>query len=102
MNNRLSKTTKICAPALGLALSLTSAVAQEIQRLDPAADQLVPASAKLEKVAGGFDKWTEGPVWTRAGGLLFAVIPPNEIVQWSPGKGAQRFMKPSGYVGPSA
>src|SRR6185503_1501438 len=38
---------------------------QEIQRLDPALDQLVPANAKLERVATGFDKWTEGPVWTR-------------------------------------
>jgi gluconolactonase len=76
-----------------------AARSQELQRLDPAADQLIPANAKLEKVASGFDKWTEGPVWTRAGSLLFAVIPDNEIVQWSPGKDAQVFMKPSGYTG---
>jgi sugar lactone lactonase YvrE/uncharacterized protein (DUF885 family) len=73
--------------------------AQEIQRLDPAVNQLVPANAKLERVATGFDKWTEGPVWTRDGSLLFAVIPANSIVKWSPGKEASVFMKPSGYTG---
>jgi gluconolactonase len=73
--------------------------AQEIQRLDPAVDQLVPANAKLERVATGFDKWTEGPVWTRGGRLLFAVIPANSIVKWTPGKEASVFMKPSGYTG---
>jgi gluconolactonase len=73
--------------------------AQEIQRLDAAVDQLVPADAKLERVATGFEKWTEGPVWTRDGSLLFAVIPANSIVKWTPGKEASVFMKPSGYTG---
>lgn len=78
------------------------ASSQEIQRLDPSADQLIPASAKLERVATGFDKWTEGPVWTHAGSLLFAIIPANTIEQWSPHKGATVFMKPSGYTGSAA
>ena len=81
-----------------LALSL-SAFTQEIQRIDPSANELIPANATLERVATGFDKWTEGPVWTHAGTLLFAVIPANEIRQWSPGKDATVFMKPSGYTG---
>ena len=72
---------------------------QEIQRLDPAADKLIPANAQLERVATGFDKWTEGPAWTRDGSLLFAVIPANEIRRWWPGKDASIFMKPSGYTG---
>ncbi len=76
-----------------------SALSQEIQRLDPALDKIVPANAKLEKIAGGFDKWTEGPVWTRNGTLLFAEIPANNIDQWIPGKGASVFMHPSGYIG---
>ncbi len=82
-------------------LTIVTAVAsaQEIQRLDPALDQLVPASAKLEKVAGGFDKWTEGPVWTREGSLLFAEIPANNIDIWVPGKGPKVFIHPSGYTG---
>ena len=73
--------------------------AQEIQRLDPGASQIVPGNAKLERVATGFDKWTEGPVWTRAGFLLFAEIPANNIVKWAPGKGASVFIHPSGYQG---
>jgi gluconolactonase len=73
--------------------------AQEIQRLDPAVNELVPANAKLERVATGFDKWTEGPVWARDGSLLFAVIPANSIVRWTPGNQASVFMKPSGYTG---
>src|SRR5690349_11732716 len=63
---------------IGLMLMTTvSAMSQEIQRLDPALDKIVPPNAKLEKIAGGFDKWTEGPVWTRNGTLLFAEIPAN-------------------------
>jgi len=83
-----------------LAVSFVAfAPAQEIQRLDPAASQIVPGNAKLERVATGFDKWTEGPVWTRAGFLLFAEIPANNIVKWAPGKGASVFIHPSGYQG---
>jgi gluconolactonase len=86
--------------SLGLMLiTAASALSQEIERLDPAVDRLVPANAKVEKVAGGFDKWTEGPAWTRNGTLLFAEIPANNIVQWTPGKGASVFMHPSGYTG---
>jgi gluconolactonase len=90
---------KICALAIVALVSMSAAVAQEIQRLDPAANQIIPADAKLERVAGGFDKWTEGPVWTHEGTLLFAVIPANLIEQWSPAKGAQVFMEHSGYTG---
>ncbi len=75
------------------------AYSQEIQRLDPLVDQLVPSDAKLEKVATGFNKWTEGPVWTREGTLLFAEIPANNIDQWIPGQSASVFMHPSGYKG---
>ena len=85
-------------PAMMAALAFPAAT-QEIQRLDPALDRLVPASAKLERVATGFDKWTEGPVWTRSGSLLFAVIPANSIMQWAAGKDASVFIHPSGYIG---
>jgi len=79
--------------------TLHAAFSQDVQRLDPAVDKLVPADAKLERIATGFDKWTEGPVWTHAGTLLFAEIPANNIVQWVPGKGASVFIHPSGYTG---
>ena len=71
----------------------------EVIKLDPALDSIVPAGAKLERLATGFDKWTEGPVWTREGTLLFAEIPANNIDLWTPGKGASVFMHPSGYKG---
>jgi gluconolactonase len=90
---------KIASLAVVLTIFACAALGQEIQRLDPAFDKLVPSNAKLEKVAGGFNKWTEGPVWTREGSLLFAVIPSNQIVRWSPGKEAQVFIEPSGYTG---
>lgn len=82
-----------------LMLAAVAAFSQEVQRLDPAVDQLVPKKAKLEKVATGFNKWTEGPVWTHEGTLLFAEIPANNIDQWVPGKGAGVFIHPSGYEG---
>ena len=37
--------------------------------LDPALDDIVPANAKVEKVAGNFG-FTEGPVWVRSGGYF--------------------------------
>lgn len=69
-----------------------------IQRLDPAVDQLIPANAKITRVATGFN-WTEGPVWIPAGYLLFADIRNNRIMKWAPGSGASVFMHPSGYLG---
>lgn len=98
---RLMKMLTICTALVFALAAPITAISQEIQRLDPALDQLVPANAKLERVATGFDKWTEGPVWTHEGSILFAVIPANEIRVWAPGKDAQIFMKPSGYTGPA-
>src|SRR5260370_41799581 len=74
------------------------ALAQDIQQLDPALEQLVGPDSKLERIATGFNKWTEGPVWTHEGTLLFAEIPANNIDLWIPGKGASVFMHPSGYT----
>jgi gluconolactonase len=76
-----------------------SASSQDIQRLDSVLDDIVAPDARLERVAGGFNKWTEGPVWTHEGTLLFAEIPANNIIEWVPGRGANVFMHPSGYKG---
>src|SRR6478752_656773 len=91
----------LCFPLLIVMIVAAGAgaLSQDIQRLDPAVDQLVPRDAALEKVATGFNRWTEGPVWTREGTLLFAEIPANNIDQWIPGKGTSVFIHPSGYVG---
>jgi gluconolactonase len=82
-----------------MAVMAFTAFAQDVQRLDPALDQIVGSGAKLERVATGFKKWTEGTVWTHEGTLLFAEIPANNIDLWVPGKGASVFMHPSGYTG---
>jgi len=82
-----------------LATLVASTFSQDVQKLDPALDSLISSDAKLERVATGFSKWTEGPVWTRSGSLLFAEIPANNIDQWVPGKGASVFIHPSGYEG---
>jgi len=75
-----------------------SATPIKVDRLDAAADQIIPAGAKLERVASGFT-WTEGPIWTQ-GALYFADIPANSIHKWTPG-GVSTFLKPSGYKGSS-
>ena len=85
--------------AVTLTAATVSAFPQEIQMLDPVLDHIVSTDAKLERVANGFNKWTEGPVWTREGTLLFAEIPANNIIQWSSAKGVVVFMHPSGYTG---
>jgi gluconolactonase len=56
----------------------------------------VPAEARIEKLAGGF-RFTEGPVWTNAGGgyLVFSDIPANELKRWSRGEGVTTFRAPS-------
>ncbi len=78
---------------------VSSASAQEVQKLDSALDQIVAPKAVAERIATGFDKWTEGPVWTREDSLLFAEIPANNIVRWTEDKGASVFIHPSGYTG---
>jgi len=88
-----------CTTLLALTLAAPASRAQEIQQLDSSLAHIVPAHAALERVATGFDKWTEGPVWTRESSLLFAEIPANNIVIWVPGQGARVFMHPSGYKG---
>jgi gluconolactonase len=78
-----------------LALATSSLMAQPaadpIRRVDPAFDKLVAPSAKVEKIAGGF-QFVEGPVWFRPGAnLFFSDIPGNVIMQWSPSGGAMVF-----------
>ncbi len=71
--------------------------ALNVDRADPASSRIIPAAAKLERIATGFT-WVEGPVWVN-GGLFFADIPSNSIRRWTPGKGVSIFLQPSGYQG---
>jgi gluconolactonase len=88
-----------CSVLITLAAACFTAAAQDIQRLDPAFDQIAASDAKLEKIASGLNQWTEGPVWTHGGFLLFAEIPSNNIVKWKEGEGTSVFLHPSGYKG---
>lgn len=67
-------------------------------RLDPSADRIIPANARLEKIATGFT-WTEGPVWLN-NSLYFADITSNSIRRWTPDGRVTIFLQPSGYKGP--
>jgi gluconolactonase len=71
----------------------------DIERLDPALDDLLPAGTKLEKLAEGFD-WSEGPVWVPAEKrLLFSDVPQNVVYQWNEENGVSVFLTPSGFTG---
>ena len=60
--------------------------------------QIVPPGARLERVAGGFE-FTEGPVWTRDGALLFSSPNTNTIYRWAPPGTVTVFHPKSGYTG---
>jgi gluconolactonase len=71
-----------------------------IERLDPTFDALVPADAKVEKLAQGFI-WSEGPTWFEDS-VVFSDVPDNVIYRWKPGETAATvFMKPSGLLNPA-
>ena len=57
---------------------------------------LLPAGAKLEKLATGYQT-AEGPVWDPAGGgsLIFSDIDGNCMYRWTPGSGITTFRQPS-------
>lgn len=63
---------------------------------DPGLHKIVPNSARIERLATGF-AFTEGPLWTAEGTLLFSDIPRNNIHQWTPDGTVVVFRHPSGY-----
>jgi gluconolactonase len=59
-----------------------------------------PGDARLEQVAGGFE-FTEGPLWSPEGALLFSSPNTNVIYRWDATTGAVTvFNAKSGYTGP--
>jgi gluconolactonase len=58
----------------------------------------VPQGAKVEKLAGGF-QFTEGPVWSPDGYLLFSDPNANAIYRWNPDGQVTIFRTKSGYTG---
>jgi gluconolactonase len=75
----------------------------QVIRKDAALDEIVPAGAKIEKVAGGF-LFTEGPIWIPRtddtdGYLLFSDPNNNLIYRWTQDGQLSIFMTKSGYHG---
>ena len=58
---------------------------------------VLPAGAKVEKLAGGF-QFIEGPVWVpeEGGYLIFSDINANRLIRWSSRAGPSTFRQPSG------
>jgi gluconolactonase len=71
-----------------------------IVRLDPAFDALVPQTAAIEKLAGGFT-FTESPLWRPSGVVWFSDVIGNVVRQWSPDGTVTEILKPGGYDGNS-
>src|ERR1051325_2457050 len=72
----------------------------EVEKKDAAIDSILPANAKLEKLADGF-VFTEGPVWVNDGEgyLLFSDPNNNVIYRMTPDGDVQVYMTKSGYSG---
>ncbi len=75
----------------------------EIVKKDAALDAILPAHAKLEKLATGF-LFTEGPIWipssdTSTGYLLFSDPNANIIYRWSQDGQVSVYKTKSGYTG---
>jgi gluconolactonase len=71
----------------------------QVTRMDSALDAILPADAKIEKLAEGF-QFVEGPVWVRDGGyLLFSDPNNNTLYRWTPDGELSVFRAKSGYAG---
>jgi len=70
-----------------------------IEQLDPALDAIIATDAKVEVIAKGYT-WSEGPVWVESQKmLLFSDVPENVVYKWTEEKGAEEYLRPSGFTG---
>jgi len=70
-----------------------------VQRESARLDDIAPADVRLERVAGGFE-FSEGPVWSADGALLFSSPNTNAIYRLDPEAGRVTvFRSKSGYTG---
>ncbi|MBD0288833.1 MAG: SMP-30/gluconolactonase/LRE family protein [Flavisolibacter sp.] len=71
----------------------------DIERYDSAINKILSHDARAEIITEGF-KWSEGPLWIEKHKmLLFSDVPMNTIYKWTPEKGTEVYLKPSGYTG---
>jgi gluconolactonase len=81
-------------------LSKAREVKLEVDRKDPALDNILPTNPRLEKLADGFT-FTEGPVWVSDGdGYLLFSDPNNNVIYWmTPDGDVSVYLTKSGYTG---
>jgi gluconolactonase len=73
-----------------------------LEENDPELKTVIPDNIVVEVIGQGFD-WSEGPLWLEdKQTLLFSDIPKNCIYQWTPSKGQQLYLRPSGFTGPGS
>jgi len=58
--------------------------------------EVVDEDAEPEIITEGYE-FTEGPLWHESSYLLFSDIPANTVYKWTPGEGAEMYLKPSGH-----
>lgn len=90
--------TKSGAPAIERSAEPSLEWPVQVERLDPAADRLIPLHPVWHRLATGFT-WVEGPVWIPNGYLMFADISSNSIRKIGPDGKVSIWLKPSGYKG---
>jgi gluconolactonase len=73
-------------------------VEHDVERLDPRIDDILAPGTPLEQVATGFS-FTEGPVWSPDGALLFSDPNANTVYRWSEPGAVTVFRAKSGYTG---
>ena len=70
-----------------------------IIQYDETLNSIIDTSAKPEIIAEGYE-WSEGPLWIEKHNmLLFSDVPANTVYKWTAEKGAEVYLKPSGYTG---
>ncbi len=66
-----------------------------VSRLDQGLDALIPASAQIEKLSGGFG-FIEGPLWFPEGHLWFSDVTGNVVREWTPDGTVTEVLRPGG------
>lgn len=70
-----------------------------IIQYDEALSAVIDTSTKAAIIAEGYE-WSEGPLWIEKHQmLLFSDVPMNTVYKWTEEKGAEVYLKPSGYTG---
>ncbi len=70
--------------------------ALDVDQTQPGFEKIVPPGAVLERVSHGH-VFTEGPLWdARAGALVWTDIRGDQILKYTPGKGTEVVLEPTG------